>query len=142
MELFWYLNWVLMLNRIVRDTTDSMYKLDLALNNLQRLIYHKTNHPTNKPNLRKKFILRELFSNVFWWKQKYAESFSIELKLCHIKEYIFSNYEIISKICALIFKVDGLKTFQYTLVYRCIYQPPLHNKDMTQGQFLKGFYKF
>ena len=31
-----------MLNWIVRNRTDYLYKLDLALNNQQRLIYHKT----------------------------------------------------------------------------------------------------
>ena len=36
-----------MLNRIVSNRTDYLYKMDLSLNNLQRLIYHKT-QPTNE----------------------------------------------------------------------------------------------
>ena len=41
---------VLTLNWIVWNSTDYLYKIDLALNNLQKLICHKTqptNHPTN-----------------------------------------------------------------------------------------------
>ena len=37
-----------MLNKIVWNRADYMYKMDLALNNLQRLICHKT-HSTNQP---------------------------------------------------------------------------------------------
>ena len=37
-----------MLNWIVRNRTDYLYKNDLVLNNLQRLICHKT-QPTNQP---------------------------------------------------------------------------------------------
>ena len=37
-----------MLNWIVLNRTDYLYKMDLALNNLQRLICHKTQQP--KPN--------------------------------------------------------------------------------------------
>ena len=36
-----------MLNWIVWNWTDDLYKIDLALNNLQRLICHK-NQPTNQ----------------------------------------------------------------------------------------------
>ena len=38
-----------MLNWIVMNGTDYLHKMDLALNNLQRLICHKTQQ-TNKPN--------------------------------------------------------------------------------------------
>ena len=38
---FWQLNWVLMLNWIALNRTDYI-KMDLALNNLQRLICYKT----------------------------------------------------------------------------------------------------
>ena len=47
---FWQLNSVLMLNWIVLNRTDYLHKMDLALNNLQSLICHKTqqtNQPTN-----------------------------------------------------------------------------------------------
>ena len=37
-----------MLNWIVLDRTDYLHKIDLALNNLQKLISHKT-QPTNQP---------------------------------------------------------------------------------------------
>ena len=39
-----------MLNRIVLNRTDYLHKMDLVLNNLQKLICHKTqqtNQPTN-----------------------------------------------------------------------------------------------
>ena len=39
-----------MLNWTVRNKIDYLYKMDLALNNLQNLICHKT-QPTNKPTL-------------------------------------------------------------------------------------------
>ena len=40
---FWQLNYILILNWIVFNRTDYIYiKMDLALNNLQRLISHKT----------------------------------------------------------------------------------------------------
>ena len=39
---FWQLDCVLMLNWIVWNRTVHLYKMDLALNNLQRLICHKT----------------------------------------------------------------------------------------------------
>ena len=42
-----------MLNWIVWNRTDYLYKMDLALNNLQRLMCHKTqttNQPTNHQN--------------------------------------------------------------------------------------------
>ena len=42
---FWQLNCVLMLNWIVLNRTDYLHKMDLALNNLQRLICHKTQQP-------------------------------------------------------------------------------------------------
>ena len=45
---FWQLNSVLMLNWIVLNRTDYLHKMDLALNNLQRLICHKTQQ-TNQP---------------------------------------------------------------------------------------------
>ena len=38
-----------MLNWIVLNRTDYLHKMDLALNNLQRLIYHKTQQ--TKPNI-------------------------------------------------------------------------------------------
>ena len=59
-ELFWYLNCVLMLNWTVSNRTVYLYKMDVALNNLQWLICYKTqtNQPTN--NLTKKGI--NLFS--------------------------------------------------------------------------------
>ena len=41
------LNWIVW-NRIDYSYKNS-YKMDLALNNLQRLICHKTNQPTNQP---------------------------------------------------------------------------------------------
>ena len=45
---FWQLNCVLMLNWTVFNRTDYLHKMDLALNNLQRLICHKTKQ--TKPN--------------------------------------------------------------------------------------------
>ena len=45
MERFWLLNYVLMLNWIVGNRTICI-KMDVALNNLQRLMRHKT-QPTN-----------------------------------------------------------------------------------------------
>ena len=44
----WHLNCVLMLNWIVLNRTDYLHKNDLALNNLQSLICHKTQR--TKPN--------------------------------------------------------------------------------------------
>ena len=41
-EMFWQLNCVLMLNWIIWNRIDYLYKLNLTLNNLQRLICHKT----------------------------------------------------------------------------------------------------
>ena len=46
---FWQLNSVLMLNWIVLNRTDYLHKMDLALNNLQRLICHKTQQ-NNQPS--------------------------------------------------------------------------------------------
>ena len=40
--MFWEINYVLMLNWIVWNRTDYSYKMDLALNNPQWLICHKT----------------------------------------------------------------------------------------------------
>ena len=37
-----------MLNLVIWNITDYLYKMDLALNNLQKLICHK-NQPTNQP---------------------------------------------------------------------------------------------
>ena len=45
---FWPLNSVLMLNWMVLNRTDYLHKMDLALNNQQRLICHKTQQ-TNRP---------------------------------------------------------------------------------------------
>ena len=47
-KFFWQLNCVLMLNWIVLNRTDYLHKMDLALNNLQRFICHKTQQ-TNQP---------------------------------------------------------------------------------------------
>ena len=50
--MFWRLNWVLILDWSIWNTTDYLYKMDLALNNLQTLICHKTqstNQPTDQP---------------------------------------------------------------------------------------------
>ena len=45
---FWQWNCVLMLNWIALNRTDYLHKMDLALNNLQGLICHKTQQ--TKPN--------------------------------------------------------------------------------------------
>ena len=37
-----------MLNRIVLNRTDYLYKMDLGLNNLQMLIFHKTQITTQR----------------------------------------------------------------------------------------------
>ena len=46
-----------MLNLTVFNRTDYLHKMDLALNNLQRLICHKTNKPNQtKPNQNVVFV--------------------------------------------------------------------------------------
>ena len=58
---FWQLNSVFMLNWIVWNRTDYQYKMDLAFNNLQKLICDKTqttNQPTNQPKYLFESILK------------------------------------------------------------------------------------
>ena len=61
-----------MLNKIVLNRTDYLHKMDLALNNLQGFICHKTQQ--NKPNLTP--VLTYFFQNPLF-KPFYIFSFSV-----------------------------------------------------------------
>ena len=61
LELFWQLNCVLMLNWIVWNRADYLRRIDLALNNLQRLIYLKTQQTGH-------IRILAYFSNAVIWK--------------------------------------------------------------------------
>ena len=54
---------VLMLNWIVLNRTDYLHKIDLALNNLRRLIHHKTQQTKQNQTLR----LSHVFLYIYIW---------------------------------------------------------------------------
>ena len=84
-NLYLHLNCVLMLNWIVYNRTDYLHKMDLALNNVQRLICHKnpTNQPTNQPT-------KECFHRSLLFKQWK----SVHHKLIyHLMSLIWRNWK-------------------------------------------------
>ena len=58
-----------MLNLTVFNRTDYLHKMDLALNNLQRLICHKTKQ--TKPNI--------ILTNLYLWGKLYHNESDTEL---------------------------------------------------------------
>ena len=93
--------------------------MDLVLNNLRRLICHKT-QTTNQP-----------FSS--------ENSGSVALLLCCFYTQVHS--EPICTICLDLIKgqIDLFKIMKYLLVSNDpIYPTPPLGQDMTQGQFLSG----
>ena len=87
---FWQLNSVLMLNWIVLNRTDYLHKMDLALNNLQRLICHKT-QPTNQNYIKIPLVIYlTLFIDLFLFKSQSLR------KMFDINDIVWLNYILIT----------------------------------------------
>ena len=103
---FWQLNCVLMLNWIILNRTDYLHKMGLALNNIQRLICHKTQQ-TNQHLLILYFLLdRTPNIELKFRPQKVAREASIHCS--------WNNFLHFVTVCpsqsSLVFRLDSYNT--------------------------------
>ena len=97
-----------MLNLIFWNRTDYLYKVDLALNNLQRLICHKT-QPTNKILINPSTIFWVVMSSIMSIDCLYSFTSSLN-KFNHF----LMNILLIALICTHAFSVKVFDTQWYT----------------------------
>ena len=161
-KLYLHLNTVLMLNRIIRYRS-IFIKMDLALNNLQRLICHKT-QPTNQPAIQRTIFFFHLLTYLVYFQffQRLLFSFFLSFFLSF---FTFSSFFFLFKkerkneLAFFLSLTIYFPSFSFSLLFLCFYSmfflsfflsffhslPPTHNTyllDTTGCEFRLHNYIF